>query len=125
MLGFHRQNERVDLNRDAFKQLGPDEQVLTLVVSVQERHHPRDVVADDRDLSGVSRGDLAHQARDRLELPPEHVMHHEHVAAVGHGLGLQHRGLLRGISYNNNMFRNGYGRRRRLTTGRMVLTAKG
>lgn len=40
------------------------------------------MVGDDGDLRSISLGNLTHQARDRPELLPEHVVHHEHVATA-------------------------------------------
>jgi len=49
-----------------------------------------------RRVGRVILGNPAHQARDRVELTAEHVVHHDRVAAIGHRLGLDHCGLLKG-----------------------------
>ncbi len=90
MLCLHRMHQRVDLNGATFEQFGPDQQVLALVVCVKERHHPLDVIRDDRHPGTGSRRDSADQTGKGAELSPEHLVDHEHVPAVSHDGALHH-----------------------------------
>jgi hypothetical protein len=81
-LVLHELHQRDDLLGAPLHQQRPDELVLGLVVMVQQASHRVDVPGDQRCPRHVTGGHLADHTRREAELAPEHVVHHDHLAAV-------------------------------------------
>ena len=60
----------------------PDVRVFAVVVMVQQRRQPVDVVADESRPVAIARRDGADEPGHQRELAPEHVVHDEHLATV-------------------------------------------
>ena len=68
--------------RTSIHQQRPDVRVFPVVVMVQQRRQPVDVVADEFRPVAIARRDGADESGHQRELAPEHVVHDEHLATV-------------------------------------------